>query len=207
MNQMMIWAVMGVMDMIWWQSAGASMVLIALAEIGDKSQLVCMVLAARHGRARPVLLGAIIAFGILNSAAVMVGASLTIWLPQVWVLGAMAGLFAFFGVHSLMQGEGEQDHIKSDLTGHGLFVTTFLMIFLAEMGDKTQIAVAGLAGVYPAMAVWVGATVALILTSALGVLAGKTVLRRLPMVWLHRLAGMLFLSMSALAIWRLMGVL
>ncbi len=192
---------------MWWQSAGASLVLIALAEIGDKSQLVCMALAARHGRARPVLLGATVAFAILNTAAVLIGATLTIWLPQVWVLGAMAALFAFFGVHSLRQSEDEEDEIKADLTGHGLFATTFFMILLAEMGDKTQIAVAGLVGIYPATAVWIGATVALIFTSAVGVLAGKTLLRRLPMVWLHRSAGVLFLSMSALAIWRMVAII
>ena len=189
---------------MWWQSVGGSLALIALAEIGDKSQLVCMALAARYGRARPVLFGAVAAFSLLNMAAALFGAGLAAWLPQAWVLGAMAALFAFFGIHSLMHIETEDDEGKNEISGHGLFATAFLMIFIAEMGDKTQIAVAGLAGIYPAAAVWLGATVALTFTSAVGVLAGKTVLRRLPMVWLHRLAGLLFLSMSALAAWRLL---
>jgi Ca2+/H+ antiporter, TMEM165/GDT1 family len=191
------------MEALWWQSAGATLVLIALAEIGDKSQLVCMVLAARHGRVRPVLFGAAVAFSLLNAAAVLFGATLAVWLPQSWVLIAMVALFAAFGLHSLLHAEAEEDAVEGEIKGCGLFATAFLMIFLAEMGDKTQIAVAGLAGIYPATAVWGGATVALILTSAAGALAGKTVLRRLPVVWLHRLAGVFFLALAGLAVWRL----
>ena len=156
------------MDVLWWQSAGTTLTLIALAEVGDKSQLVCMVLAARHGRARSVLFGAVAAFSLLNAAAVLFGAALGAWLPQTWVLAAMAVLFAIFGIQYLLHAEDEQDQVEDEVKGHGLFVATFLMILLAEMGDKPQIAVAGLAGVYPATAVWIGATVALFLTSAAG---------------------------------------
>lgn len=191
---------------MWWESAGISLALIALAEIGDKSQLVCMALAARHGRVRPVLYGAVAAFSILNGAAVLFGTALAAWLPQTWVLAAMAALFAIFGAHSLWHAEKREDDEAEEISGHSLVVTAFLMIFLAELGDKTQIAVAGLAGLYPAMAVWLGATVALALTSAAGALAGKSVLRRLPVIWLHRLAGALFLTLSALAIWRLLVI-
>ena len=139
-----------------WEPMGVSLALITLAEIGDKSQLVCMVLAARHGRARPVVFGA----------------ALAAWLPQTWVLGAMAVLFAAFGVHALLQSaDSGDDDVELKLSSHGLFMTAFVMIFLAEFGDKTQIAVAGLAGIYPALAVWLGATLALALTSASGALA------------------------------------
>lgn len=192
---------------MWWESTSISLMLIALAEIGDKSQFVCMALAARHGRARPVLFGAIAAFALLNVAAVVFGAALSSWLPQTWVLGAMAVLFAVFGVQSIRQTMDDEDEAEDEISGHSLLITAFLMIFIAELGDKTQITVAGLAGLYPAVAVWVGATIALSLTSAIGVLAGKTVLRRLPMVWLHRLAGGLFLTMSGFALWRFIVVL
>ncbi len=189
---------------MWWEAAGVSLTVIALAEIGDKSQFVCMALAARHGRAAPVLFGAVAAFGLLNGAAALLGTALAVWLPQAWVLAAMAVLFAAFGVHSLLRTEADEAETEAEIRGHALFVTAFLMIFLAELGDKTQFAVAGLAGVYPTAAVWLGATVALALTSAAGALAGKTLLRRLPMLWLHRLSGALFLTLSALAVWRLL---
>ena len=191
--------------MMWWQSAGASLAIIGLAEIGDKSQLVCMALAAKHGRVRPILFGAILAFALLNAAAVMFGGALANWLPQEWILGGVTLLFAGFGIHSLLHAADEEDdEDEPDVKYHSLIVTTFLMIFLAELGDKTQIAVAGLAGIYPIIAVWVGATVALALTSVIGAVAGKTVLRRLPIVWLHRFAGVLFLLMSAFAGWSLL---
>jgi putative Ca2+/H+ antiporter (TMEM165/GDT1 family) len=191
---------------LWWQTAGVSMVLVGLAEIGDKSQLVCMALAARHGRAQPVLFGALAAFSLLNGLAVLFGSAIAAWLPQSWILAAMAVLFAGFGLHSLLHVESESDE-ETEISGHNLFLTAFMMIFLAELGDKTQIAVAGLAGIYDAFAVWTGATVALALASGIGVLVGKTVLRRLPLIWLHRLAGMLFLSLSVLAVWRLVEII
>ncbi|MBL6933296.1 MAG: TMEM165/GDT1 family protein [Rhodospirillales bacterium] len=189
---------------MWWEPAGISLVLIALAEMGDKSQLVCMVLAARHNRARPVLFGAAMAFGILNALAVLFGTALAVWLPQGWVLTGMAALFAVFGIHSLLRAEASEGEEEAEISGHGLFITAFMMIFLSELGDKTQFAVVGLAGIYPAAAVWLGATMALVLTSTVGALAGKTILRRLPIIWLHRLAGVLFMILSVLAAWRLL---
>jgi putative Ca2+/H+ antiporter (TMEM165/GDT1 family) len=85
---------------------------------------------------------------------------------------------------------------------HSIFVTTFLLITVSEFGDKTQIAVAGLAGGLPPIPVWVGSSLALITISALGVWAGRTLLQRLPLHWLHRLSGGLFLVFAALGAWK-----
>jgi putative Ca2+/H+ antiporter (TMEM165/GDT1 family) len=76
---------------------------------------------------------------------------------------------------------------------------------VAEFGDKTQIAVAGLAGSMAPLPVWTGATVALVSVSALGVWAGRTVLRRLPLQWLHRAGGVIFLAFALVAAWRALG--
>ncbi|MFZ1538525.1 MAG: TMEM165/GDT1 family protein [Chromatiaceae bacterium] len=173
--------------------------LIFLAEIGDKSQLVCMTLAARH-RHLPVLLGAIAAFLILNTLAVVFGAGLAQWLPERILAGAVALLFGAFGIKSLLtQEEVGEDGEVEEKPGHGIFATTFLMLLLAEMGDKTQIAIAGLASTLPALAVWVGATLALIITSALGVWLGVTLLRRIPIHRLHQISGVFFLVLAAFA--------
>ncbi|MBP6581947.1 MAG: TMEM165/GDT1 family protein [Chromatiaceae bacterium] len=173
--------------------------LIFLAEIGDKSQLVCMTLAARH-RHLPVLLGAIAAFLILNTLAVVFGAGLAQWIPERILAGAVALLFGAFGIKSLLTQEevGEDGEIE-EKPGHGIFATTFLMLLLAEMGDKTQIAIAGLASTLPALAVWIGATLALITTSALGVWLGVTLLRRIPIHRLHQVSGVFFLVLAAFA--------
>ena len=175
--------------------------LIALAEIGDKSQLVCMTLAARH-RHWPVLLGAAVAFSVLNVLAVLFGAAVATWVPEPVMAGIVAVLFAVFGIQSLLSEADDESEQVEEKPGHGIFVTTLLLLLVAEFGDKTQIAVAGLAGSLAPMAVWVGATLALVMVSALGVWAGRTLLQRLPMHWLHRLAGGIFLLFAALAGWR-----
>ena len=186
----------------WLSSAGATFLLIALAEFGDKSQLVCMTLAARH-RGLPVVLGAVSAFAILNLLAVLFGAAVAAWLPEWVVTSAVAVLFAIFGISALRYQEDDDDEEIEEKPGHGIFATTFLLIFLAEFGDKTQIAVAGLGSTTEATAVWIGATLALAATSILGVLAGRKFLHRLPLVWIHRISGVFFLLLALYALSRL----
>ncbi|MCC3861780.1 TMEM165/GDT1 family protein [Pseudemcibacter aquimaris] len=185
---------------MWWQTIGATAAIIGLAEIGDKSQLVCMALAAKHKRIKPVLLGSIIAFSILNALAVIFGGAVANWLPREWILAGAAILFSVFGIKTFFEKDVEDDNIEETKTS-SLFLTTFLMIFLAELGDKTQIATAGLASMYPALYVWTGATIALASTSFLGAVTGKTILTKLPIVWLHKFAGILFLGMAVYAGW------
>jgi len=180
--------------------------LIALAEIGDKSQLVCMTLAARH-RHWPVLLGAVSAFVVLDALAVLFGAGVAAWVPEPVTAGIVAVLFAGFGIHALRQQAEDEEEEVAERPGHGIFFTTLLLILVAEFGDKTQIAVAGLAGSFPPWPVWAGATAALALVSALGVLAGRTLLQRLPLQWLHWLGGGFFLVFAALAAWRAVTLL
>jgi len=175
--------------------------LIALAEIGDKSQLVCMTLAARH-RHWPVLLGASLAFIVLNVLAVLFGAAVATWVPESLMAGIVALLFAVFGFHALLNRDDDDAENVVEKPGHGIFFTTLLLILVAEFGDKTQIAVAGLAGNLPPLPVWIGATAALVAVSALGVWAGRTVLQRLPLHWLHRVGGGIFLVFALLAAWR-----
>ncbi|UCV07132.1 TMEM165/GDT1 family protein [Dechloromonas denitrificans] len=186
----------------WLSSAGTTFLLIALAEFGDKSQLVCMTLAARH-RGLPVILGAVAAFAFLNALAVLFGAAVAAWLPEWVVTVAVAVLFTVFGVSALRYRDEDEDEDVEEKPGHGVFATTFLLIFLAEFGDKTQIAVAGLGSTTEANAVWTGATLALACTSILGVLAGRKFLHKLPLVWIHRISGVFFLALAIYAISRL----
>jgi len=179
--------------------------LIAMAEIGDKSQLVCMTLAARH-RHWPVILGAAVAFVVLNTLAVLFGAGVSAWIPERVTAGLVAILFGAFGIHALRT----QDEVSSDKVverpGHSIFFTTLLLIFVAEFGDKTQIAVAGLASSMNPFPVWLGATIALVLVSVLGVWFGRTVLQRFPLLWLHRLSGVIFVLFALLAAWRALSL-
>jgi len=186
----------------WLSSAGATFLLITLAEFGDKSQLVCMTLAARH-RGLPVVIGAVSAFAILNFLAVLFGAAVAAWLPDWLIALAVATLFAAFGISALRYREEIEDEEVAEKPGHGIFATTFLMIFLAEFGDKTQIAVAGMGSTTDTAAVWLGATLALTFTSLLAVIAGRKFLHRLPLAWIHRVSGVFFLLLAGLAVARL----
>ncbi|WP_432741347.1 TMEM165/GDT1 family protein [Methylobacter sp. G7] len=182
-------------------TAATSFVLIAAAEIGDKSQLVCMTLASRH-RAMPVLLGAISAFAFLNTLAVVFGVAIANWLPEYIVATIVAVLFAAFGIHSLrLEMEDENEDIK-EKSGHGIFFTTFLLITVAEFGDKTQLAVVGLSSTAAPIAVWFGSTAALASTSALGIMAGRTILKKVPLILLHKISGAIFLMLSVIAAYR-----
>lgn len=191
----------------WLSSTGTTFLLIALAEFGDKSQLVCMTLAARH-RGTPVVLGAVAAFALLNLLAVLFGAAVAAWLPEWLVTLAVGLLFATFGIGALRHAADQDDDEElAEKPGHGIFATTFLLIFLAEFGDKTQIAVAGLGSTTAPVAVWLGATLALATTSLLGVYAGRHLLKRLSLSWIHRISGAFFLLLAVAAFARLAGAL
>ena len=179
----------------------SSFTLVGLAEIGDKSQLVCMTLAARY-RGWPVLLGATMAFGLLNLLAVLFGAAVARWLPGWLVVLVVGALFIAFGVHALRNtgAADERDDTGKPAAGHGVFLTTFLMITLAEFGDKTQLAVAGMSSAADPVAVWLGATLALAGTSGFGVWAGRTLLQRIPLVVLHRLSAVFFILLGLVAL-------
>ncbi len=185
----------------WLWAAVTTFGVIFLAELGDKSQLVCMTLAARHRR-WPVLIGAVAAFVVLNSLAVVFGVGLAQWIPERVLAGVVAILFAVFGVLALRAEEADEDAPERNWSHNGIVMATFSMIFLAEMGDKTQLAVAGLAVTLPPFAVWTGATLALVLTSALGVWVGCRLLQVMPLHRLHQLSGVLFLILAGLALTR-----
>lgn len=179
-----------------------SFTLIAAAEIGDKSQLVCMTLASKH-RPLPVLLGAASAFAFLNTLAIIFGMAIANWLPAYIVSGAVALLFGAFGLKSLLLKDGEDDDAElTEKKGHNIFLTTFLLITVAEFGDKTQLAVVALSSTAPPIAVWLGATLALTLTSALGIWAGRTILQKIPLTLLHQVSGVIFMTLAAFAAYR-----
>lgn len=175
-----------------------SYLLIFAAEIGDKSQLVCMVLATRH-RAFPVILGAITAFALLNALAVIFGMAIANWLPEVYLSLIVAVLFAVFGIHALRIKEEDDNESIEEKSSHNVFLATFLLITIAEFGDKTQIAVVALSSTSIPVAVWIGATIALATTSAIGVWAGRTIFQKIPIKVLHQTSGVFFLLMATYA--------
>ena len=142
------------------------------------------------------------AFLLLNALAVVFGAGVATWVPERVMAGIVAVLFGAFGIHAFLSQEEYDSQDVAEKPGHGVFFTTLFLILVAEFGDKTQIAVAGLAGSMAPLPVWIGATVALLVVSVLGVWAGRTLLQRLPLRWLHRAGGGIFLVFAVAAGWR-----
>jgi Ca2+/H+ antiporter, TMEM165/GDT1 family len=180
-------------------TAATSFALIFAAEMGDKSQLVCMALASKH-RPVPVVLGALAAFALLNALAVGFGTAIANWLPDYVIAASVALLFIVFGIQALRTTVEEPDEEFKQKTGHGIFFTTFLLITFAEFGDKTQLAVVALSSTSSPVGVWLGSTIALGATSALGVLAGRKLLQKIPLELLHKIGGVIFLMLSAVAV-------
>lgn len=187
------------------QSAGplfgsgiVAFLMIFLAEMGDKSQLVCLTLACRY-RPMPVFAGAFTAFALLSLLAVVFGAALSTWLPQ-WLLAAVVTLlFIGFGIRALMTGvEGDADSEEGAVRGTGgIFLSTVVILFLAEFGDKTQLATAGLSATASPVAVWIGATLGITAAAGMAIFAGHALLRRIPLTMIHHASGVMFIALGA----------
>jgi Ca2+/H+ antiporter, TMEM165/GDT1 family len=179
-------------------AAATSFALILAAEMGDKSQLVCMALASKH-RPVPVVLGALSAFALLNALAVGFGKAIANWFPEYVIAAMVTLLFIVFGIQALRTTVEDPHEEFKEKSGHGIFFTTFLLITVAEFGDKTQLAVVALSSTSSPVGVWLGSTLALGTTSALGVLAGRKLLQRIPLELLHKIGGIIFLMLSSVA--------
>lgn len=185
--------------------------LIFLAELGDKTQLTAMALALRFPWQR-IFVGIAAAFVVLNLAAVLVGKVLFLLLPIFWVTLVSALLFFYFGYSTLRHagddsGDGD-DHPRTAATAAR---TAFIMIFLAELGDKTQLVTASQAAQHAeslsgVVAVFVSSTLALWTVSLLGIFAGKQLVRYVPVRWIHRSAGLIFLMFGLIALWKLQNI-
>ena len=173
--------------------------LLFLAEMGDKTQLMAMTLAHRY-RAVPVIVGTFSAFLLLNLLAVLVGDAVAQVLPRRLVLGAAGVLFILFAYRS-WGAAGESENGIPATEHRRVWIISFSLIFVAELGDKTQLAMVALAAQSGALwSVFIGGTLALWLVSLLGILVGRTLLRRVPTHWVHRAAALMFFVFGVVAI-------
>jgi putative Ca2+/H+ antiporter (TMEM165/GDT1 family) len=176
--------------------------LLFVAEMGDKTQLMAMTLAHRYS-ALPVLIGTFLAFLVLNLAAVLVGEGLSMYVPREAVLGAAAALFLIFAYHSWRDTDDDGNNIAAAKTSL-VWLTSFSLIFVAELGDKTQLAMVAMAAQSgELLSVFIGGTLALWMVSLLGVVLGRTLLRRISKRRVQRAAALLFLVFGILVLGQL----
>lgn len=174
--------------------------IIFLAELGDKTQLTAMALATRYPW-KKIFIGIAAAFALLNVGAVLVGKVLFAFLPVFWIKIVSAALFLFFGVTTLRSAGNEDDEEEAEekrLSASGPLAKSFTMILVAELGDKTQLVTTSLAAQHESpFAVFTGSTLALWTVSLIGIFIGKQLTRHVPMSYINRAAGCLFLLFGA----------
>jgi putative Ca2+/H+ antiporter (TMEM165/GDT1 family) len=170
--------------------------IVALAEMGDKTQLLSLVLAARFRRPWPILWGILIATLANHALAGAVGASVTAWLGPQWLRWILAGSFIAMAAWMLVPDKLDDDDAP-DAPRHSVLVTTVIAFFLAEMGDKTQVATVMLAAQYQTwFAVVAGTTLGMMLANAPVVWFGERVMRRVPVRAVHIVSALIFLGLG-----------
>jgi len=178
-----------------------STALVALAEIGDKTQLLALVLAARWRRPWPIIAGILVATLANHALAGAVGAAVTQWLGAEtlrWILSlsflAMAVWILIPDRLGAEEGGGRFDRL-------GPFGATAIIFFLVEMGDKTQIATVALAARYDSLLMVVlGTTLGMMAANVPAVLIGQAAATRLPLKPIRIIAALIFAALAA-AVW------
>lgn len=174
---------------------------VALAEIGDKTQLLAFLLAARFKKPLPIIAGILCATVVNHGLAGALGAWITASLsPEVlrWVLGVS---FIAMAVWTLIPDKIEDD--EGDIAGRwGVFGATLITFFLAEMGDKTQIATVAMAAHFPdPVMVVIGTTLGMLIADVPAVFIGDRLSARIPMRLVHGIAAALFAVLGVATLW------
>ena len=183
--------------------AAAVFPVIFIGELPDKTMFASLVMASR-GRPRAVWLGAAGAFLIHAVIATTIGAGLFALLPKQAVELVVAAMFFAGAIYAYFEGQRDESRlIEREVASHRRVVTTaFIVIFIAEWGDLTQILTANLAARYHSpISVAVGAVAALWVVAALAVTSGQTLLRFFPMSTVRRVTALLLFVLGAVSLW------
>lgn len=173
---------------------------VALAEIGDKTQLLALVLAAKYRKPVPIILGILVATLVNHAVAGYVGA----WVAAAvggdlmrWILGlSFLAMAAWILVPDKLDDEDGAKTVK-----YGVFLTTLFAFFVVEIGDKTQIATVALAAKYSSLvAVVGGTTLGMMIANVPAVLLGEVAAKKLPMRLVHGIAAAIFALLGVLVL-------
>jgi len=159
---------------------GVSFVVIFVAELGDKSQLMALTFATRF-KPWPVLIGITVATAVVHAVSVGIGYGLGATLPTGWISLVAAIAFLAFGAWTLRGDKlTEDEKVKAERTTGSAILAVGGAFFLAELGDKTMLATITLATQYGWLGTWVGSTIGMVVADALAILVGRLLGRHLP---------------------------
>ncbi|WP_339081684.1 TMEM165/GDT1 family protein [Pseudomonas sp. TMP9] len=173
--------------------------IVALAEIGDKTQLLALLLASRFRKPWPIICGIVVATLANHFAAGAVGNWVASFFSLATLSWVLAVSFIAVALWTLVPDklDGDED---SSLQKFGPFLTTLIAFFIAEMGDKTQVATVMLAAQYPHfILVIIGTTLGMLIANVPVVLAGNFAAERLPLTLIRRLAACAFVALAVYA--------
>ena len=175
--------------------------IVTLGEMGDKTQLLALLLAARFRRPWPIVAGILVATLANHAAAGWVGGRIAAWLgPDLlrWVVG---GGFVAMAAWMLVPDKLDDAEATPGRLRFGVFGTTVAAFFLAEMGDKTQIATVALAARFSDLwAVVAGSTLGLMLANVPAVFLGERIARAVPMRLVHGVGALIFAVLGVLTL-------
>ena len=177
--------------------------LVAIAEIGDKTQLLALCLAARWRKPAPILLGILAATLANHALAAGVGVVAGDLLEGPWMKWVLGLTFLAFAAWALVPDAFDDDDCPPERTGRSVFVATAIAFFLVEIGDKTQVATVALAARFQDVA-WVtaGTTLGMMIANTPAVLIGDAAATRLPLKLIRLLAAAAF---AAVGVWILIA--
>ena len=168
-----------------------SMLTVLFAEIGDKTQLLALLLAARYRKPWTITLAIIVATVFNHAAAAWVGSWISGFFSEQTLRWLVAGSFLVVAVWTLIPDKMDDD--ESGIHRHGAFVASLILFFLAEMGDKTQVATVILAAQYqPLVMVILGTTLGMLLANVPVLFLGNKLADKLPLNWVRLSAAALF---------------
>ncbi|QWD92213.1 TMEM165/GDT1 family protein [Polynucleobacter asymbioticus] len=176
---------------------------VALAEMGDKTQLLSLMLAVRYPKqAWPIIGGILIATLVNHAGAAFLGQLLASFIhPEIlrWILGAS---FIVIGAWLLVPDQLEDEDQSKKVHGAlAVFLLTMTLFFLAEMGDKTQIATIALGARYnDVLSVTAGTTLGMMLANAPAVWIGQKFTQRVPLKWVHAIAAVVFIAIGLITL-------
>lgn len=169
----------------------ASFMLVAVAELGDKTQIAVITLSSRF-KTLPVFFGTMLAFLLTAGIAVAIGDALTFVLPIFWIRIIAAGIFLVFGFYTIISRKGEEQVETRE--GRNAVLSSFSLIGLMELGDKTQFAIIALSAEYELpLLVFLGVILAFALITGIGVLAGTALTRFVPLKYIQLGSGFVFI--------------